>query len=296
LKEKAVSSIKLKNYLETKKRDTRLMGEIERHILSKPFEERSQTVLHPSDIIKPEWCALAAYHALNGNYIETRERPTLRLQSIFDTGHGAHAKWQGYLREMGVLFGKWHNHRTGDYTWATSKDVRGIALRDLEYEEVPLYSAKHRMSGHSDGWVKGLGEDFLIEIKTIGAGTIRIEAPGLFGGSNDLDTAWRNIRQPFRTHQLQGQVYLHLCHIMAEEGTLPSAPNEIVFMYELKSNQDYKEFSVTYDPEFSKPYFEAALDVVWAVENERPPVCTIDAVLGCARCKPFRGEDANDIK
>jgi hypothetical protein len=83
---------------------------------------------------------------------------------------------------------------------------------------------------------------------------------------------------------------------MAEEGSLPSAPNEIVFMYELKSNQDYKEFSVTYDPEFSKPYFEAALDVVWAVENERPPVCTIDAVLGCARCKPFRGEDANDIK
>lgn len=290
MREKAVSSIKLKNYLETKKRDTRLMGEIERHILSKPFEERNQTVLHPSDIIKPEWCALAAYHALKGNYIETRERPTLRLQSIFDAGHGAHAKWQGYLREMGVLYGTWEYNEHGNKIWAVSKDVPA----GIEYSEIPLHSQKHRMSGHADGWVKGLGEDFLIEIKTIGSGTIRIEAPSLFGGSNDLDTAWKNIRQPFRTHQLQGQIYLHLCHIMAENGELPNAPKEIVFMYELKSNQDYKEFTVAYDPEFSRPYFEAALDVAWAVDNDRPPVCSIDPVLGCTRCKPFRGENVND--
>ena len=295
MKQTAVSSIKLKNYLDTKKRDTRVMGEIERHILSKPFEERNQTVLHPSDIIKPEWCALAAYHALKGNYVETRERPTLRLQSIFDTGHAAHAKWQGYLREMGVLFGKWTDLRIDDYTWALSKDLSDSP--QLIYDEVPLYSAAHRMAGHSDGWVKGLGEDFLIEIKTIGAGTIRIEAPSLFGGSNDLDTAWRNIRQPFRTHQLQGQIYLHLCHLMAANGELPSpAPKEIVFIYELKSNQDYKEFTVAYDPAFSEPYFEAALDVVWGVENDRAPACSVDSVLGCPRCKPFRGEDVNDTK
>jgi hypothetical protein len=292
MENKAVSSIKLKNYLDTKKRDSRLMGSIERHILSKPFEERNQKVLHPSDIIKPEWCALAAYHALNGNYVETRERPTLRLQSIFDTGHGAHAKWQGYLREMGVLYGKWYSHKNKDYTWATSKDVRGITTRDLEYQEVPLHSAKHMISGHSDGWVKGLGEDFLIEIKTIGAGTIRMEAPGLFSGGQDVESAWRNIRQPFSTHILQGQVYLHLAHLMVEAGDLPSAPNEIVFIYELKANQDYKEFTVAYEPKHSARFFENALDVAWAVENKRPPVCTVDPVLGCTRCKPFRGENA----
>ena len=281
-----VSSIKLKNYLDTKKRDTRLMGAIERHILARDFDNRDQTVLHPSDIIKPEWCALASYHALNGNYVETRERPTLRLQSIFDTGHGAHAKWQGYLRDMGVLYGAWEDS-TGR-SWALSSEVH----KSVEYKEVPLVSKRHRISGHSDGWVKTMGEDFLIEIKTIGAGTIRMEAPGLFNGAQDVESAWRNIRQPFPSHILQGQVYLHLAHIMVEDGLLESAPSEIVYIYELKANQDYKEFSVAYNPEHSAQFFDSALDVVWALENNRPPQCNIDSVIGCARCKPFRGENA----
>jgi len=289
MEHQAVSSIKLKNYLETKKRETRLMGSIERHILSKPFEERNQNVLHPSDIIKPEWCALAAYHALKGNYIETRERPTLRLQSIFDTGHAAHAKWQRYLEEMGVLYGRWWCQTDSRHEWGLSNDPKIIHGPSIfEYNEVPLHSDKHRISGHSDGWVKGIGDDFLIEIKTIGSGTIRMEAPGLFAGSQDVESAWKNIRQPFASHIRQGQVYLHLAHLMVETGEFESAPDEIVFIYELKANQDYKEFSVAYNPEHSAQYFDAALDVVWAVDNDRPPVCTVDPVLGCTRCKPFR--------
>lgn len=281
---KTLKSKELKSFLDAGKRETRLMGAVERHILSQPFEERSQDHIHPSDIIKTEWCALAQYHALKGNYIETREKPTLRTRRIFDTGHDTHARWQEYLRRMGVLYGLWADE-TGQ-GWNISSDAYDTA----EYLEVPLRSDKHMMRGHADGWVKGLGDDFLIEIKTIGPGGIRLEAPALFAqAENDLDKAWRNIKYPFRSHMLQGQVYLHLAHLMVEEGLLTSAPEDIVFIYELKANQDYREFVVKYNPEFTKEIFDKALDVTWAVENNRPPMCSIDTVKGCKRCQPFRG-------
>lgn len=283
-----IPSKDLKAFLNTSKRETRLMGAVERHILSQPFDERAQDVLHPSDLIKPEWCALAAYHALRGNYIETRDKTTLRLQSIFDEGHAIHHKWQKYFRDMGVLYGLWGD-KTGT-SWALATDVH----KSVEYREVPLHSAKHKIKGHADGWIKGLGDDCLIEIKSIGTGTLRMEAPALLAQSNDnIEQAWKNLRQPLRPHQLQGQVYLHLLQIMKEEGEFTEVPEEIVFIYELKANQDYKEFVVKYNPEFTAPIFDKALDVSWAVDNNRPPVCTIDPQAGCKRCAPFRSEDVN---
>jgi hypothetical protein len=265
------------------------MGALERHVLAQPFDERDQSYIHPSDIIKSEWCALAQYHALKGNYVETRDKTTLRLASIFAEGHTIHAKWQKWFEDMGVLYGKWYNPVTKDYTWATSKDLQGLANK--EYAEVSLRSDKHMIRGHADGWIKGLGEDCLIEIKSIGTGTIRMEMPALMAQyNNDIDVVWKNIRTPLRSHQLQGQVYLHLCHLMLEEGLLPSAPEEIVFIYELKANQEYKEFVVKYNPEYTAEIFEKARDVAWAAENNRPPVCNLDPEKGCKRCAPFREE------
>lgn len=287
-------TISLKSYLDANKRETRLVGAVERHVLAKPFDNRNMEVIHPSDIIKPEWCAFAQYHALLGNYKEVREKPALRLASIFAEGHTIHDKWQKWLTEMGVLYGKWECSGCGPSEWELSADLaEDDSCGVFSYNEVPLWSNKHKIAGHSDGWVKNLGADYLIEIKSIGAGTLRFEAPALLAQADgDLEKAWRNIRQPFRTHQLQGQVYLHLTHLMVEDGELESAPDEIVFIYELKSNQDYKEFSVKYNPEFTKDIFDKALDVSWAVDNKRPPVCSIDSVKGCKRCEPFRGEDA----
>ena len=298
-KPKTIESKELKNFLNTTKRETRLMGAVERYILARPRDHRNHTVLHPSDMIKAEWCSLASYHALRGNYVEVREKPGLRMQSIFDEGHAIHHKWQNYLKEMGVLHGLWEF--TGEVEegagpiklmgWATAP----AGFEKITYKEVPLQSEKHKISGHADGWVKGLGEDFLIEIKSIGTGTIRMEAPAILAqADNDLEKAWRNIKQPFRPHILQGQVYLHLCHLMVEEGLLESAPKEIVFIYELKANQDYKEFVVQYTPEFVEGLFERALDISWAVDNERPPMCNLDPIKGCERCAPYReGEDVS---
>lgn len=271
-------------FLDANKRDTRLLGAVERYVLSRPFEDRAQNVLHPSDIIKSEWCALASYHALRGDYVEVREKPSLRLQSIFDEGHAIHRKWQNYFREMGVLYGQWGVKGN----WGLSTDLNA---EGLEYLEVSLFSNKHRIAGHADGWIKTIGDDCFIEIKSIGAGTIRLEEPSLFGAENNLDTAWKNIRRPFNSHYKQGQVYLHLAHLMVEEGHLDSAPEEMVFIYELKADQAYKEFVVQYNPEHVSKIFESALDVVWAVDNNRPPVCTVNPLIGCKRCQPFRGEN-----
>jgi hypothetical protein len=259
------------------------MGALERHVLSQPFDDRDQSYIHPSDIIKSEWCAIAQYHAIKGNYVETRDKTTLRLASIFAEGHTIHAKWQNWFKDMGVLYGLWSDS-TGT-SWALSKDVH----KSVEYAEVPLRSDKYMMRGHADGWIKGLGDDCLIEIKSIGTGTIRMEMPAMLAQyNNDIDVVWKNIRTPLRSHQLQGQVYLHLCHLMVEEGLLETAPDEIVFIYELKANQEYKEFVVKYNAEYTAEIFDKARDVAWAVENDREPVCNINLEKGCKRCAPFR--------
>jgi hypothetical protein len=278
-----IPSKDLKAFLNSSKRETRLMGALERHVLSQPFDDRDQSYIHPSDIIKSEWCAIAQYYAIKGNYVETRDKTTLRLASIFAEGHTIHAKWQNWFKDMGVLYGKWSDS-TGS-SWAVSKDVH----KSVDYAEVPLRSDKYMMRGHADGWIKGLGDDCLIEIKSIGTGTIRMEMPAMLAQyNNDIDVVWKNIRTPLRSHQLQGQVYLHLCHLMVEEGLMETAPDEIVFIYELKANQEYKEFVVKYNAEYTAEIFDKARDVAWAVENDREPVCNINLEKGCKRCAPFR--------
>ena len=296
-KPKTIASKDLKAFLNTSKRETRLMGAVERHVLSKPFDERDMSYIHPSDIIKDDWCALAQYHAVTGNYVETRDKTPARLASIFEEGHTIHAKWQNWFAEMGVLYGYWDCTACGRSKHMTLPGhmAHGVPCTDIggttTYGEVSLRSDKHMIRGHADGWIKGLGDDCLIEIKSIGSGGIRMEAPAIMAQSDDnVEKAWKNIKTPFRGHQLQGQVYLHLCHLMVEEGLLASAPEEIVFIYELKANQEYKEFVVTYNPEFTKDIFDKALDVAWAADNKRPPVCSIDPAKGCKRCEPFQGE------
>jgi hypothetical protein len=298
-KPKTIASKDLKAFLSANKRETRLMGAVERHVLSRPFDDRDMSYIHPSDVIKEDWCALAQYHAIKGNYVETRDKPTARLASIFAEGHSIHAKWQTWFTEMGVMFGKWMCSNCGFGWYGTSADLENVdcdcplGVPQIRYKEVPLRSEKHMIRGHADGWIRGLGDDCLIEIKSIGSGGIRMEAPAIMAQSDDnVEKAWKNIKTPFRSHQLQGQVYLHLCHLMVEEDILESAPKEIVFIYELKANQEYKEFVVAYNPEYTKDIFDKCLDVAWAVKNSRPPLCNIDPEKGCKRCEPFR--DSNE--
>ena len=256
----------LKKFLDTKSRPSRLIGDIERHLMARPVGDRSTTVLHPSEIIKRDWCKRASYFLLSG-HTKIAEKPNLRLQSIFDEGHAIHHKWQRWFQEMGVLYGRFAC--TG--CQFSLFDVGPITCPNcgnntMEYLEVTLFDDDLRIKGHTDGWIRGIGDDCLIEIKSIGPGTIRNEQPSLImDADGDFMKAWKNVRRPFSSHILQGQVYLELMKRMG------NPVNEIVFLYELKADQDYKEFTIKADFEIVEHVFEGAKFVVDAVNEGKAP-------------------------
>lgn len=277
----AVTSSNLKKFLDAKKHGHRLVGDVERYLLSRPPGDRRTDVLHPSEIIKKDWCRRASYFLLQG-YPKIQDKPNLRLQSIFDEGHAIHAKWQNWFQEMGVLHGKFECVSCNQITWGTSPaECESCQHKELRYAEVTLSDDDLRIKGHTDGWIKGIGDDCLIEIKSIGPGTIRSEAPELFEAGQDFMAAWRNVRRPFRSHLLQGQMYLELMKRMGHQ------VDEIVFLYELKADQDYKEFSVKADYEIVQHIFEAAEKLIKSVEDNVVPPCNNNVGGTCKQCEGY---------
>jgi hypothetical protein len=63
--------------------------------------------------------------------------------------------------------------------------------------------------------------------------------------------------------------------------------NEIVFLYELKADQDYKEFSIRADYELVRHIFENAEKVVKAVESNQAPVCNNNVGGTCPQCDGY---------
>lgn len=281
----AVSKTDLKRFLDAKAKPSRLLGDIERHLMARPVGDRSTTVLHPSEIIKNDWCKRASYFLLSG-HTKIAEKPNLRLQSIFDEGHAIHAKWQRWFQEMGVLYGRF----TCTSCLFSMFDIGVITCPQcqkdtVEYREVTLVDEKLRIAGHTDGWVKGIGDDCLIEIKSVGPGTIRAENPSLITEADgDFMKAWNNIRRPFPSHIKQGQVYLELMQRMGHD------VNEIVFLYELKADQSYKEFTIKRDYELVQHVFEGAKFVVESVEDKVAPRCSNNAGGNCKQCAPYTEE------
>jgi hypothetical protein len=270
-------------FLDAKAKPNRLLGDIERHLLLRPVGDRDYTVLHPSDMIKKDWCKRGSYFLLKGHE-RIAEKPNLRLQSIFDEGHYIHAKWQNWFQEMGVLHGKFRCLSCLEITWGTSPSECGkCGWKTLEYAEVTLVDEELRIAGHTDGWIKGIGDDCLIEIKSIGPGTIRSEAPNLMmDADGDFMKAWNSVRKPFGPHVLQGQLYLELMKRMGND------VNEIVFLYELKADQSYKEFSVKADYELVRHVFEGAKIVVDAVNANEVPDCSNQPGGVCKQCAPYK--------
>jgi hypothetical protein len=270
----------LKKFLDAKKTTTRLLGDVERHLMRRPVGDRRMDVLHPSEMIKPDWCHRYQYHLLMGGEAK-RDKPNLRLQNIFDEGHYIHAKWQSRFQEMGVLYGKFKCLSCNHITFGLSPSCEGCGREDvMEYAEVTLVDDSLRIAGHTDGWIKGIGDDCLIEIKSIGAGTLRFEAPEILADAGgDIAKAFNNIRRPFRSHLLQGQMYLELTHRMF--GT--EAPKEIVFLYENKADQATKEFTVKADYEMVERIFFSAQKLIKAVDAKKMPECNVNPD-GCKSC------------
>jgi hypothetical protein len=290
---------KLADYVNATK-GTILVGDIQAHMLkehSKPSTRR-QDIIHPSEMAKADWCPRSTYYRIQAcrdaddPYLKPDERVGVQLLNIFDEGHLIHDKWQKRLRDMGKLWGNWQCI----YCKKNYKNCFGPDFcikcdsTTLIYREVPLRSEQYLIAGHADGAIPHL--DALIEIKSVGAGTVRIEAPDIYaahteGQKIDLQGLWKAIQEPFPAHVRQGQLYLALCAQM----DLPFT--KIIFIYEAKFNQGVKEFVVKYDPNYSKPLLQNAFAIVNALDfGGDIPSCPTGT---CKDCEKYGSESTERL-
>jgi CRISPR/Cas system-associated exonuclease Cas4 (RecB family) len=287
----------LKVRAEVRKQNSVLLGDIQAHVVTEVARDkvkRRSDIVHPSEMAKADWCPRATSYRIIGQTPSNDEAIGYGTASIFETGNTAHTKWQRWLADMGRLYGKWTCTVCGWSVHDTSVlDCEGCGLLGvMRYDEVPLEAEKrYLIAGHGDGAVLDLMA--LIEVKTIGTGTIRIEEPDLVKRHTrkttdgktvlDLESLWNGIKRPFPSHRRQAQIYLHLANLGGLELT------RAIFLYENKANQAPKEFVIAYDPAATAELFETARDIKFAVADgkvlDRPEGFTNNRAP-CNKC-PF---------
>ncbi len=276
-----------------KMKNTVLLGDIQKHMMreaDKPSTRR-QDIIHPSEMAKTGWCPLGTYLRIKAcreaqnPFLRPKENIGVQLLNIFDEGHYIHDKWQRRLWEMGELWGNFYCHNCDkvfdntiamDCCWDC-----GMPAKYMEYQEIPLRAMEtFLIAGHADGGVPS--KKALIEIKSVGAGTVRVSNPDLYkkfseGQKVDLPGLWKAIEEPFPDHVNQGQLYLAICQLMGLKF------DKVVFLYESKFNQGAKEFVIDYDPKHTDRLFENARHIKRALEGlTDPPACPHN---GCDDCE-----------
>lgn len=252
---------------------------------------RRQDIIHPSEMAKKGWCPLGTYLRIkacreaDNPFLKPKEYVGVQLLNIFDEGHYIHDKWQKRLWDMGLLYGSWYcNQCEGKFNALAPEKCLAqhcqAPKKFLEYREIGLVAPEYLIAGHTDGGVPS--KNALIEIKSVGAGTVRVANPELYkkfseGQKVDLPGLWKGIEEPFADHVNQGQIYLRICEIMGFDYS------RISFLYESKFNQGAKEFVVQYDKSHTDDLFESALQIARALEGlTDPPECPHN---GCTDCE-----------
>lgn len=260
---------------------------------------RSNTIF-PSEMARSEWCPRATYYRMSG-LPEPATQNSFGLDNVFSEGNRIHAKWQGWLAETGNLWGDWYckdcatrvnnSLKPDAYYGMYHKDNSPYYLdphvHDWQYKEVTLKSTSHKISGHADGAL--VKHNVLIEIKSMGIGTFRFEAPTLFAENTydingkkvtDIEGMWKAVHRPLMSHVKQGNIYLW----MAEEMGFPF--DEIVFLYEFKANQQVKEFRIKKSDDILAPMLDTATQIEYALARGVPPACPFG---GCGACRAYEG-------
>lgn len=279
---------------------TLLLGDIQAHMMkehAKPSTRR-QDIIHPSELAKTGWCPRSTYYRIKAcreasdPFLKPAESVGVQLLNIFDEGHNIHHKWQTRLQKMGDLWGNWCCP-CGDGNWKNClPPVCGCNSSESPiYREVPLSAEQYLIYGHADGAIPRLKS--LIEIKSVGPGTIRISAPDIYaayteGAMIDLQGLWKAVKEPFPEHISQGQLYLTLCNFMGLDY------DQIIFIYEAKFNQGVKEFVVKYDPEFCNKILKSCTEINIALNGEGSvPLCPTGS---CKDCEKYNGTKKLDTE
>ena len=269
-----------------------LLPHIERHVMrtmtgGRPADHSEQR-MHPSDMVKPEWCGRHDYYRIIGTPINKtgQANPSFRMTNVFAEGHAIHGKWQTWLWQMGVLVGDWLCRECAHRWFAKSPtECQFCQSERLTYKEYPLRHERYMVEGHADGAVHFPDWRSLIEIKSIGIRTLAFESPRLYQRYLDGESAeeiWQAITHPFSSHMRQGQLYLWMAWPTYEQ---------IVFIYESKFTQATKEFVVEYNKDFVASILETAKEVSQCVRTgyvpDRPDWVTGPDGKVCAAC-PYR--------
>jgi hypothetical protein len=267
----------------------------------KPHSHRTG-IIYPSEMAKSDWCPRATYWRMSGRS-EPLSKASFSLENVFAEGNAIHDKWQSWLSDTGLLWGDWkctrcseqvkNSLKPDDFYSGECVGTSWIALatddmrypHTWKYREVSLTSTSHNISGHSDGAL--VGHNVLIELKSVGIGTLRFEAPRLLEENThtvpgkkivDIEGIWKNIHRPFTSHIKQGNIYL----FMAKEMGMPF--DRITFVYEFKANQQAKEFTVSMSDDIMEPLLETASVIENGLITGIPPICPYG---GCGSCRSY---------
>lgn len=283
-KEKVRPSGALKAFLSTDK-NSRVIGPVDRYLLSRPPSNRSSLVIHPSEMASASWCHRAQYFWLKGE--KPKHEPVgLRRALIFAQGHSIHKTWQNWFHEMGKLKGKWFCSVCKTSYFGLPSDHPGKCKYNVIYEEVPLSFDPLRISGHADGWLVDFGNPLLLEVKSIGEGSIKWYAPEIGWNKSTFAEMWEAVNAPFHEHIQQAQIYMKLMELMG----LPDAPKEALILYEAKGLHEVKEFVITKSDFGVSELFDTAAQIIASLDAGTPPACNINGAKGCNKCSHYTEE------
>lgn len=264
--------------------------------------ERDHSVIHPSEMAKSDWCVRGTYYRMTGaGYLSTDFNWV--QENIFEFGSQTHSYFQSLLQDTGELFGDWKCSICKRYVQRTlSRDLdqkpcayfmdepgkSQHADHDWVYAEIPLRGGPAGLiAGKADGGYR----DTIAEFKTVGLGTVRIDAPRLVAkyyskelGQYDIDGLWKDLKRPLPSHVRQGNTYLYLAQQMGYDFS------SVTYVYQFKPNQQTKEFRVTYSDEIMAPLLVRANVIADAIYKEgSPPACEFG---GCEQCRAYEPKEA----
>lgn len=277
-------------YLDSVKEANDVFSDIGKHVLRKaatPTTHRSD-VIYPSEIVKATWCRRATYlRIVNG---PQPQRTSFRMENIFEEGNRTHEKWQDWLTEMRRLEGEWKCLRCGNQFYERAPEncprCHGSALR---YRELRLSAPDLMVSGRCDGYLPA--DNCLIEIKTLGLGSLRYENPDFVaryeettprGTVIDLDRLWKDIRRPLGSAVKQGILYLYLAREYVGLDV-----DRCLFLYDFKATQETKAFTVVYDQARAERILATIRQMGNFVKARQLPDCAVSNTAGCRDCKPY---------
>ena len=275
----------LNNYKEqfSAKDNNRVLSKIEAALAVEQAERNSHRDtkhFHSSEMAKDNWCPRSTWYKITDTEESDPQSMNLKRMNIFAEGHNIHDKWQRWMWKAGCLWGNWQC-KSCEYKWEDKSPMSCplCSSDDLRYKEVPVYSERYRIIGHADGvWDDDKGKA-VVEIKSVGLGTIRWDAPKLYEGyaSGDLslDELWKHIKRPLTTHRRQVNLYMMCLGI-----------EEAIVIYEWKPSQDVKEFHIKYDPALTADILDGIDEVMDALEDDIVPVRPVRAThKSCEFCR-----------